>query len=598
MPVPNFSVMKKIIFFLFSVWSHIPAWSQLCFIPKVNYSCGITPQNVHSNDFDGDGKKDLVVADASGSVLQLYLGNGNGTFASPATFNAGSAPYSMTSADFNSDGKMDLVAANLNGFNISVLMGTGSGFLSAVNYPVGFGPTGVVTADFNSDPHPDLAVVSGSSVHIFTGSSAGTFVLSVSYTIGSSLQSITSADFNNDGKKDLAVVDLNGTAAVFIGTGSGTFSAPVTYPAGVSASYITSADFNNDSKMDLAVADFGSLNVLVYMGNGMGGFGSASIYQVGGGSNSISPADFDGDGFTDIVTANFQWFDVAALRNKGNGTFEARIGFNAGNQPVFSTAADFNGDGRPDLAVVSQQSASNLHIFLSGTTPTIVPSPADTSICLGSTVNLTVSGASTYTWSVFSTATVITVLPTSNTTYTVTGFLSPACFASTVVNVSVNIPPDIYTSTPTLVTLCSGELFSSNVYGANTYTWMPDNVESSQFSSIVYSNSVFTITGRDNNGCESSTSVTLVVKPCTGLDETLLSSGPTPVYPNPSSRNFNIENRNDSDIEVYDLTGVLIYSQKQFSGTCVLDLGEKPSGIYLLRIKTNKTHETLKLIKE
>ena len=85
------------------------------------------------------------------------------------------------------------------------------------------------------------------------------------------------------------------------------------------------------------------------------------------------------------------------------------------------------------------------------TPPVITVSPSVASVCAGSNVALTTTGAGaagTYTWLPAatlsaSTGTTVTATPASTTTYTVTGYSSTTCSASTTVTVTVNNPPAV-----------------------------------------------------------------------------------------------------------------------------------------------------------
>ena len=63
-------------------------------------------------DFNGDGKLDLVTANAGADDVSVLLGNGNGTFQAPTNIGIGSNPQSVAVGDFNGDGKLDLAVAD------------------------------------------------------------------------------------------------------------------------------------------------------------------------------------------------------------------------------------------------------------------------------------------------------------------------------------------------------------------------------------------------------------------------------------------------------------------------------------------------------
>src|ERR1700684_3853763 len=75
-------------------------------------------------DFNHDGKLDVVAVEKE---VQIFLGNGDGTFQPPINYAVGENPNSVTVADFNGDGKLDLAVTNYLSGTISVLMGNGDG---------------------------------------------------------------------------------------------------------------------------------------------------------------------------------------------------------------------------------------------------------------------------------------------------------------------------------------------------------------------------------------------------------------------------------------------------------------------------------------
>src|SRR4029453_10364761 len=99
------------------------------------------PRSVAIGDFNGDGRRDLVVANEISVDVSILLGNGNGTFGGGTNLGGGPGPQSVVVGDFNGDGKQDLAVANQFSGNVSILLGNGNGtFGAATNFAVGTGP--------------------------------------------------------------------------------------------------------------------------------------------------------------------------------------------------------------------------------------------------------------------------------------------------------------------------------------------------------------------------------------------------------------------------------------------------------------------------
>ena len=323
-------------------------------------------------DVNGDGKPDLIAAYCNDSNCTGYagvlLGNGDGTFQPAQTFSLGSTyPASIAVADVNGDGKPDLLVVSqcASGVHrcVEVWLGNGDGTFNLV-YIDSSDPsaTSIAVADVNGDGKPDLVIANaGGWVGVLLGNGDGTFQAAVNYSSGHLSDSVVVADVNGDGKPDLVVAnecadincDMNGTVGVLLGNGDGTFQPVVTYDSGgFQAVSVAVADVNGDGKPDLLVANEcaignnceagGSVGVL--LGNGDGTFQTVVSTSIPVAPAAITVDDFNGDGKPDVATAS-----GFLLRGKGDGTFESPLSLSSEGGAI--AVGDFNRDAKPDLAL-------------------------------------------------------------------------------------------------------------------------------------------------------------------------------------------------------------------------------------------------------
>ena len=143
--------------------------------------------------------------------------------------------------------------------------------------------------------------------------------------------------------------------------------------------------------------------------------------------------------------------------------------------------------------------------------PTVTATSSPTAICIGSSANLTASGASSYTWNPSAlTGSLVSVSPTTTTIYTVTGTNAAGCVKTETVNIVVNSLPSILTNVNTN-TVCLGGLVTFSNLGANSFTFNPTNTTGSIVSIPINTVgvTVFTITGQDSQGCINSTTTSI-----------------------------------------------------------------------------------------
>jgi hypothetical protein len=363
------------------------------------YNCGVTVEL--SADFDKDGKSDIAVVQADGT-LNILLNTG-GALSSPVSYfnpNFSSSFIGQGFAlDVNNDGYADVVELDTSNNALIVYLNQKNGTFGAAQTITLDSTNGYVNSiafgDVNGDGSLDFVAITANllgrnngtvTVQTYLGTGTGTFTtpgasssLTQTVSIPAQIQiqpnfGITLGDLNKDGKLDIAA-DLEEqssqsagevVATVALGKGDGSFGPinvnnPITVPVvqqpGIPFLIFQTAgvqiiDLNNDTKPDVAMDQFGTL--FVALGDGTGGFTSTAQSNTGS-SNQLVYADVTGDGIPDIVQDN-------GLLNiwigKGDGTFSLPVN---GNSYILDSGGlsslavtDINGDGSPDIAQLGE----------------------------------------------------------------------------------------------------------------------------------------------------------------------------------------------------------------------------------------------------
>jgi hypothetical protein len=229
----------------------------------------------------------------------------------------------------------------------------------------------------------------------------------------------------------------------------------------------------------------------------------------------------------------------------------------------------------------------------------------NSSVCLGSSVNLTAFGASSYTWNTNQTTNVISVSPSTPTTYTVLGSNSFGCTSQAIQAIGVNPLPQvtILSSNPTdLACMEDWTQLSYNGTGAVSFQWLSSNgvLVGNPVNVNPQMTTTYTLIGTSAQGCSNSFVYELNVTECVGISQVNASAKGISVFPNPSTGVFNIEWNNGAvkTAEVSDISGRVIYTGVSEMSTMSIDLGNYSNGVYFVKIQSNGTVETIRLVKE
>jgi len=301
-------------------------------------------------EMTGDGRQDLVVH--SGEGIDIYPGNGDGTFGEPSTTPVETAATDMESGDFDGDGDTDLALVGYYSEDLQVLLNDGSGNL-APGFSALLGDWGhcVSAGDLDGDGVLDLGVGTDDydgELKLFTGNGDGTFTMGQTFDMPNDVANVAIDDLDRDGTTDMLVqIDSNWEwLHVFLGTGGGAFADPLAHgPVSDGLGTACLGDFNGDDTPDIACGSWDQMLVLL-RGSGDGtfpipaGIGPGRVY-------SVDTGDLDGDGLPEIVGPSYSRLYIYFSRE--GWSFDTTWPFPLEGQVDFARTCDLDGNALADL---------------------------------------------------------------------------------------------------------------------------------------------------------------------------------------------------------------------------------------------------------
>lgn len=468
-----------------------------------------------SGDVNSDGFPDIIFPTGSmitGYAAEVAFGNGTSNFTS-IPYVANSTYYNIPSGgnqhmamgDFNEDGKLDVAelmmdqatgTSSLNSVFISLNSGVaGSYYNSVTSIPVGANPAFVGVADFNMDNHKDLIVLNsgGNSFTILAGNGLGNFSAAGNYPTGNVASSITINDFNGDGFPDVAIsnnsssnsisVWLNAMPKVVTTGGSVCAGKPITLSASVTGADAYTYLWSTGSTGLTTVVSPVSPSSYNFIATNSSLQCSTTVTSL----VTIRPA-------AAVFTVNNAAVcagNSAPLTVNPTASHTSYAWLPASGLNIYTGA---NVIATPAATTVYTITATNTFGCSYSTTATAVVNPLPVlsvpsqSACVGESVTLTASGASTYVWSPSatlssSTGSSVVASPAVTTLYSITGTSSQGCVSSTTSSVNLRTRPEIRIgNAPDSRQHLQPTKFYSSATG-NSYVW---SVSTAMLSSISF----------------------------------------------------------------------------------------------------------------
>lgn len=327
---------------------------------------------ITSGDFNRDGKPDLAATNTETPIytVSVFLGEAGGSFSDAQPFIGGGSFADIESGRFGKDKNPDLALTDSGDSALEVFEGNGDGtfdFENFASYPAGSATFGLDVAKLPGDRWSDIVTAnSGGGISIFRGNRNGTFDDGSPLPMGANDDDVVVTDLNRDGVPDIATSDFADQVVVRLGKPNGEYRNFDVYPVETGPSSIAVGKLNDDGRPDIVVSNRTSSDVAVLLGR-KGGFKDPRLFDVSNGNlgqSRVGIADFDGDGKRDVALARETGSGLEVLRGRGDGRLRAPTVFEADVDATGLVLGNFRPGGGVDAAVSNEQDPGAVAVFL------------------------------------------------------------------------------------------------------------------------------------------------------------------------------------------------------------------------------------------
>lgn len=527
-------------------------------------------------DKDGDGDMDMLMTYRGDIYL---LTNNNGTFSASTVSSLNNAVSNIDTADFDGDGNLEFVVASVQD---QLLEWNGTSFTSST---IAMGSDTYAIMDVDGDGDKDI-IYPKWNINI-TQYELEYLPYNNGFSTPITLQNINSLvsagvvannaeahalDYDGDNDEDLLLINENGEEIyIFRNDGSSTFTGILLADSLTLPNGFAHIDVDNDNDMDILIGELTQGTIVQFINNGSGNFTSSIFSDEVVRAEVIRAVDFDNDGDQDVISMS--WLDTRIVWFE-NKAIDCPRSFVFVNDSICSGDSLFVGgayQSQPGVYFDTLTTVAGCDSIIE-TTLDFYQTPISSStvfVCQGDSILIFGNYQS------------------AMGTYSDT--LTAANGCDSIVQVVLDYHPlgslalTIVQTPPDLDVIVSGS-------GYVEYKWFVNGVRfaAAPTDSVItivngaMANQVIEVFATTADSC--TVSDTALYIPWSILENEF--SQAISIYPNPSKGSFQLKSSisvSTAEVTLLSLSGEVIKTWS--SGQGVLDVGEIPSGVYLVRIQ-------------
>jgi len=296
-------------------------------------------ENILISDIDGDKKNDLIIFGKRALGIEVYLGNGNGTFRDKIVLFPEYSFNEIITADLHNLRAASIIASNWISNEILIFSNYGKlKYSDPTTIQYSSEPTFVKCAYLDEDENIDLLVYFKDENRLITyfGDEYGSFqqaqILNLNYLV----DDVEIGDVNNDGANDLGILTKKTHALhILLNNGKGNFSEDVPFFAGINPITLKFFESCKNNLINAAVIDTTNDRIRIFYNSNCSNYWLKEFtYGVGVNPTNIIAVDINDDKWSDVIVANSGSNNLSLFVNDGNGNLGGQIVFQINQSPA------------------------------------------------------------------------------------------------------------------------------------------------------------------------------------------------------------------------------------------------------------------------